>query len=143
MGKARYMYNNLAEAASLAISSVVAGRVSSVAPQKTGSAVLVAQGPYTGQEGRAYTVQIDSVSPGNEIGQATFRWRRDDSASWEASGQATSASLVSQDNGVQIRWNAGAGDDFALYDLWNFLAEQVHSPAALVDGDPKIGRAHV
>lgn len=83
-----------------------------------GAAAMLTQGGYTGPNTRTYTVEIDSIASGAEVGSATFRWKHSDSSGWEATGVVTSASWLTLENGVQIKWTSGTGDDFASGDQW-------------------------
>lgn len=135
MGQGRYQTNNLITSASmLTVSSATDGIVGSAVPYPvSGSAVFVAQGPYTGDDDHLYIVQIDNINAGDEVGQATFCWRRDDSVGWEATGVATDSVFLSLGDGVQIKWTSGSGSDFVVGDTWSFLAVRIHGRGALVD----------
>lgn len=136
MGKGRWLYENYITAASMITpSSAAVGLVAAVQPDNQGSAVMSAQGNYTGDDDTLYTVQIDNVDAGQEIGQATFRWKKG-SATWSATGVATASTLTTLDNAVQIKWTAGSGDDFELYDTWRFYARRRNGRGSLVDGNP-------
>ena len=125
---------NYLSSASLEVSSQAAGVVGYPLKEGTGSAAAVTTGEYTGPSGTIYVVEIDSVGPGKEIGQATFRWKRADSSSvWEEVNRPTSASVVSLDRGVKIKWMSGAGDDFALGDSWTIETPSPFGPAGLYD----------
>ena len=55
-----------------------------------GSALLAVTGTYSGGDNfRCWTVEIDSVAAGKEVGQATFKWSLDGGATYEAQGQPT------------------------------------------------------
>lgn len=56
----------------------------------TGSATLVPSGTYSGSLVQVeYTLEIDDVSAGYEIGQATFKFSRDGGLTWADTGLAT------------------------------------------------------
>lgn len=135
MGKGRWLYNNFITAASMITpSSAPTGLVGSVQAENQGSAVMSAQGDYSGDDDTLYTIVIDDVSGGNEIGQATFKWRKG-SGAWEATGVDTDSDLITLDNGVQIKWTAGSGNDFEASDTWRFYARRRHGRGSLVDGN--------
>jgi hypothetical protein len=55
-----------------------------------GSAIMDTYGPYTGAALEVnWLVQIDSVTGGTEVGQATFRWSMDGGATWAGEGLLT------------------------------------------------------
>jgi len=55
-----------------------------------GAASLETSGVYTGSAiQQTWTVQIDSIAAGPEVGQATFRWSLDGGVTWEAQGLLT------------------------------------------------------
>lgn len=100
----------------------------------TGSAVAESGGAYTGPEDTVYTVEIDSISGGTEIGEATFRWKGG-GTSWEATGVSTSSGPLELSHGVSLKFSPGAGPDFALGDTWEFLAVKPFGRAKLLDLD--------
>ena len=67
------------------------------------------------------TVEIDSVSGGKELGQATYRWRTNYTTAgiWNAQGVSTGTTLVPC-AGVQAVFAGGTGNDFELGDSWTF-----------------------
>ncbi len=70
------------------------------------------------------------------MGVATFRWRKDTSSGWEASGVLTSTSFQTLDNGVKVKFTGGAGADFNVGDRWTFKANRFFSKGRLIDWDP-------
>lgn len=140
----RYMYANLiAYYWLITLSSAALGVVSAAVPGegKTGSAEGYAGGNYSGNDDSIYTVEIDSIAGGAEVGSATFRWKKQDILSsepvaWEATGVSTDTDFVALDNGVQIKWVSGAGDDFAVGDSWTIIAERTYGRQRLIDGNP-------
>ncbi len=125
---------NYLSSAALEVSSQAAGVVGYPLKEGSGSAAAVTAGEYAGPAGTIYLVEIDSVASGKEIGRATFRWKRADSVGgWEEVNRFTSASVVSLDRGVKIKWMSGSGDDFALGDRWTIETPSPFGPAGLYD----------
>ncbi len=140
MSTCRFMFSNhLSQSGMITASSARPGLVGMPAPAAAGSAVAYSAGEHTGQADQVFTVQIDSLSAGSEVGAASFRWRRADAAGWEASGVATSASLLDLADGVRVKWVSGPGDDFALGDTWTILATRAFGVGALLDQDRDTG----
>lgn len=115
----------------LTVSSLRYGTITTVDKQGTGSATLNASGNFTGAIDLQYTVEIDSVAAGAEIGQATFRWS-DGSGAWNASGVLTFAVPTLLNNGAYIAFVAGSGDDFVIADDWSFKAINLFSPGKML-----------
>ena len=114
--------NNFFGRAAPTVSSTAAGQVGHPLKLGLGVAAAVTGGQYTGPE-RSYTVEIDSLAAGTEVGQASFRWRTSDSGGvWEETGRTTSDSMIELSDGVRIRWLGGAGQDFFVGDQWSFWA---------------------
>lgn len=103
----------------ITVSSLKAGIVSTALKVGTGSATISTYGNYTGTTDKEYLIEIDTITSGTEIGQATFRWSCGDG--WEAEGVVTRSTFLLLEEGVQIKWTSGTGDDFALADKWYFL----------------------
>ena len=136
MSNCRFVYHNLiTEADMLAVSSAQEGTTGMGAKAGAGSAAAYFQGSYTGDDDDKYLVEIDSVTAGNEVGQATYRWKRESSGTWQASGVTTSANWQDLDNGLQVRFVSGTGDDFLLGDGFSCLAIRDFGRARLLDGD--------
>ena len=118
----RFIYDNLITAASMiTASSTRYGLVSDALKDGTGSAVMATSGAHTGDEDKEYTVEIDSVAGGAEVAQSTFRWSNG-GGSWNASGVTTAATNIELENGVNIKWTSGTGDDFVIADKWYLKA---------------------
>lgn len=100
----------------------------------TGSATLENRGSFTGEGDLEYIVAIDSVAGGVEIGQATFKWS-DGLGSWNATGVLTSTSYTALNNGIEIKFIAGTGDDFKITDTWYFKTIQAWSVSKTIDSD--------
>jgi hypothetical protein len=68
-----------------------------------------------------YKVEIDGAG---DVGVATFKWSDDDGLTWEATTVATSASLITLNNGVKVKFTAAgkASNDFEVGDSWTFGA---------------------
>jgi hypothetical protein len=127
------MYQNRVTAASmLTVSSEKRGVVGLAVKEGTGSATAEASGTYSGSEDLRYTVEIDSVAGGAEVGQATFRWK-DGTGDWNASEVTTSTAPVSLNNAVSIKFASGSGADFVLADKWTFIARKPYGRAKLID----------
>ncbi|RJX36472.1 MAG: discoidin domain-containing protein [Desulfarculus sp.] len=136
MASCRFMYDNfIADPAQLAVSSALPGLVGTPAPKALGAAICYADGEHSGDQDQVFSLEIDSVAAGSEVGQASFRWRRASAAGWEASGVATTDSLMDLADGVRVKWVTGEGPDFYLGDAWSLLAVGRQGPAALLDRD--------
>ena len=136
MSACGFLFQNLArDPAQVTPSSARPGMVGAPAPRSEGSATALASGEHTAGQDQVFLVEIDSVVQGQEVGQATFRWRRSDSVGWEESGRPTS--IIHQDlaDGVRIKWLSGTGADFALGDAWTILAMRAQGGAMLLDRD--------
>lgn len=138
-GALRFLYNDLnliSDSDSITASSQAYGIIGGVEKiLGTGSATMFSVGNFSATDSLTYTVQIDSVSSGNEIGQSTFRWKTSDTAdgTWEASAQSTATSLTTLNNGTQIAFIAGTGNDFELWDTWQFEATALYSISHLLN----------
>jgi len=124
--------NKITDEDMITVSSLRNGLVSSPLKEGTGSATLNPAGLYTAQTDKEYTVEIDSVAAGNEIGQATFKWS-DGAGGWNATGVATSTLATSLNNGVTVSFTAGSGNDFELGDKWYFKAFNLFNPGKMID----------
>lgn len=135
-GALRFLYDNLLTAAMITPDSQATGIVSGVdMVQGTGSATMYATGAFSGADDEIYIVQCDSITGGVSIEQATFRWKHAGDAAWAATGVTASATLTTLDNAVQIAFLAGDGNDFALYDKWQFTATATWRPQNMLDRD--------
>jgi hypothetical protein len=133
MGKPRFIYANMiTDEDDLSVYSLRPGMVTSAIKEGTGSALIATQGNYTGTIDREYTVEIDSIAGGAEVGQATFKWS-DGTGSWNASGVTTPSSPTTLNNGVQISFASGSGADFALGDQWFFKGVNLFNAGNLID----------
>jgi len=122
MSKCRMLYNNLITSEDMiTVSSLRLGTVTTALKEGTGSAVMNTTGNYSGAVDKEYTIEIDSVAGGAEVGQATFRWS-DGGGLWNASGVTTPAAATELNNGVYIDFDSGSGDDFVVGDKWYFKA---------------------
>lgn len=121
-GPIRFLHNNLITVDNIVASAVRGGVISGSVKVGTGSALMYTSGTYTGTNRRSYLCQIDSISAGAEVGQATFKWRSSDTASgtWEATGVTTSATAVTLEDGIDVLWVSGTGADFAVNDQFSF-----------------------
>jgi len=118
-------------------SSQASGRISGVTTTASGEATWAASGTYTGARDILVTVQIDSVSAGKEIGQATFSWKTSETVSgWEATGVTTSATAITLGtDGKKIAWVAGTGNDFEDADTGTFWCYASFGVENLLDLD--------
>lgn len=124
---------NFVTRATVTVSSTAAGQIGHPLKLGSGAAAAVTGGQYVGPE-RSYTVEIDSLSGGSEVGQASFRWRTSDSDGiWEETGRVTAESLIDLSDGVRLRWMGGAGQDFFVGDQWSFWAASPFGPSNLYD----------
>lgn len=132
----RFLPTNLIESlGTVTVNSVASGEVSNGFKQGTGVATMESGGTYTGTAQLTYKVQIDSIAAGAEITQATFKWSDDGGATWDASAVATDTAWVTLNNGVQVRWTAAVGADFAVGDYWTFVADAPFGISKLTDLD--------
>lgn len=135
MGLARFLYDNLITAATMiSVSSLRAGMVTAALKNGTGSAVLTPSGDFSGAEDLEYTVEIDSIAGGAEVGQATFKWS-DRGGSWDSTGVATAAAATLLNNGVYIAFTTGMGADFVVGDRWHFKGINLFNAERLIDLD--------
>lgn len=129
----RFLYNNLITAASMiTVSSLRNGIVSSALKSGTGSAVITTSGNFTGTEDLEYTVEIDSIAAGAEVGQATFKWS-DGGGGWDASGVTTPSVATELNNGVKIAFTTGSGADFVVGDKWYFKAINLFNGGKMIE----------
>jgi hypothetical protein len=137
MSKARFLYNNLISVESMiTVSSLKSGIVVTSAKKTgTGSATLAPSGSFSGAADTEYTVEIDSIAAGAEVGQATFRWRDGSVTGWNATNVTTSAVNILLNNDVYIKHTAGTGADFVLGDKWQFKGINLFNPAKMIDFD--------
>lgn len=115
------------------------GNVSGAIKYGLGSASLTALASgttfsYSHYRDTIFTLEIDSVSAGKEIGQATFRWRSNftTAGAWEASGVSTSA-LFTPFTCVLAYFTGGTGNDFELGDRWVFSYYSIYGMPRLSD----------
>lgn len=138
-GAVRFLYNNFVTSVDMITADTQAtGRGQQMElVAGSGSAIPISYVAYTGTVDRTIYVVIDSVTAGVSIGQATYRWRYDDSSGWEATGVTTSATLTTLGLGIKIAWVAHpTGDDFALDDSFQFRVRATLGVQNLLDGDP-------
>jgi len=135
MGKARFIFYNLITAESmLAVSSLRAGIVTSALKEGSGSAILNPGGSFTGSVDLEYIAEIDSISGGAEVGQATFKWS-DGTGGWNERGVTTSASNLTLNNGVMVNFTTGSGADFFVGDRWYFKGVNLFNAGKMIDLD--------
>jgi hypothetical protein len=129
------MHQNLATPAMITVSSEKIGTIGAAVKFGTGSGTVEPSGSYVGEGDLLYTLEIDSVAMGAEVGQATFRWRDGSTSTWDGSGILTATTPVTLNNGISARFVSGTGADFVRGDQWRFLALKRHGRAKLVDFD--------
>jgi len=126
------LYNNLITSEDMiTVSSLRLGTVTTALKEGTGSAVMNTTGNYSGAVDKEYTIEIDSVAGGAEVGQATFRWS-DGGGLWNASGVTTPAAATELNNGVYIDFDSGSGDDFVVGDKWYFKAINLFNAGKMI-----------
>jgi hypothetical protein len=132
--KQRFLTNNKITAVSMVTpSSQAEGRVSGVSTIAEGTALWVSAGAYDGSRDILVTIQIDDVSAGKEIGQATFSWKTSLSTGWEATGVATATTPTALGtDGKTIAWQAGTGDDLEMGDVGVFWCYASFGPENLL-----------
>jgi len=132
MSKCRMLYNNLITSEDMiTVSSLRLGTVTTALKEGTGSAVMNTTGNYSGAVDKEYTIEIDSVAGGAEVGQATFRWS-DGGGLWNASGVTTPATATELNNGVYIDFDSGSGADFVVGDKWYFKAINLFNAGKMI-----------
>ncbi len=136
MSACGFLFQNLpSHPDQVSVSSARPGLVGLPAPRAEGVATTLSGGEHAAGQDQVFLVEIDSVAPGTEVGQASFRWRRSDRPGWEESGRPTSGLFQDLADGVRIKWLSGAGADFARGDAWTILAMRSQGGAMLLDRD--------
>lgn len=140
MTSCRFMYQSLiSDPGQLSLSSARPGLVGMPVAKAQGTAVAYTLGSHSGAQDQVFLLEIDSLAQGDQVGQATFRWRRAGSDPWEATGLATAITPLDLADGVQVKWASGPGQDFFLGDAWTILAGRANGSAALLDTDRDTG----
>lgn len=134
-GVLRFLYENFITAASMLTPSTQnPGQLSGVVKAGTGVATLILTGDFSGVIDAIYTIEIDSVSAGTSVGEATFKWKRDYDATWQATGVLTRTTPVIVIAGdVELSFIGGYQDDFALGDTFTFRASATYGKERLID----------
>ena len=94
-------------------------------PEKTGTGsatlVIVDDRKYSGEIDIVYLIEAETTG---EIGVATVKWSKDGGQTWEKTGIETvgAAEPLTLENGLEIYWSSGAGDDFVAGDQWQIAA---------------------
>jgi hypothetical protein len=85
----------------------------------SGSATLVILNDYGRQEKRDFVVVIETTG---EVGTATFKWSKDNGATWEATGLVSGDRQhpVILEEQLAVAWESGEGTDLVAGDLWSF-----------------------
>lgn len=135
-GKQRFLINNRLSGNIISASSQATGRLSGFSTIAAGSASWSNTGNYSGEADLVVTVMIDDVSAGKEIGNAKFSWKTSETTTgWEATGVTTSATPITLQDGIQVFWTAGTGDDFEDGDTGIFWAYASFGVGNLLDLD--------
>jgi len=141
-GALRILANNFLTQAMITPSSQATGRITGNVKTGSGVAVLSVTGDFAGAFDLTYTLEIDSVSGGTEIGESTFKWKTDNTgAGWEETGittRTTPAYALSADglgSALSVAHTGGVGADFALADAWKWFAKATYGRQRLLDRD--------
>jgi hypothetical protein len=135
----------ITDAEMLTASAWADGIIGGATKNGSGAAVMEVTGTYSATVSLRYTIEIDSVTGGVDVGQATFRWRTHLTAegTWEETGCLTATTPAyaltadGRNSGVSVAWTGWTGgDDFALGDVWTFEGWAEYSAANLVDNNP-------
>jgi hypothetical protein len=130
----KIMYDNLiSDEDYLTASSDRPGIVTNVIKEGTGGAIMQSLGDYTGNLTNQYTIEIDSIAGGQNVGEATFSWI--DSFGNGGDGILTSTSETSLNYGVSIQFVESSSDDFELGDKWYFKAINYYRPGQMINYD--------
>jgi len=134
-GTLRFLYENALTSDMITVTNQASGAVTGTLKTGTGDAVLALAGSYSGDNNRLYTVQIDDVSGGDDIGNATFAWRSSESPDgfWEASGVSTDDEIILLEDGIYVYWLTGG--EFDLYDYWNWKVFSRYQAGNMLDWD--------
>jgi hypothetical protein len=116
-GKASFMAVNMITEDGITASSQAAGTVSKPQKEGAGASVATLNGAFSGSDDLDYYVEVESTG---EIGTATFKWSDDGGQTFDATGVGTSTGFVVLNNGVQIKWSQGAGNDVVAGDIWRW-----------------------
>ena len=100
---------------------VVEAAVSETARTGSGNATLQLLGTYRGDYLQAYLLEAET---GGEVGNATFRWSRNQGQSWQKTNLVTAGAddPVELEEGLSVYWESGLGSDLVAGDRWTFTA---------------------
>lgn len=130
--KCRFIFDNLITNENmLTVSSLRSGMVTTAKKEGAGSATMTPSGSFSGAADLEYTVEIDSIAAGAEVGQATFRWS-DGGGAWDGSGITTLATNILLNKDVYVKWPTG---NFVVGDKWQFKGINLFNPAKMIDLD--------
>lgn len=141
-GQLRFIYDNLITSVSmLTLSSQANGRISGAKKIGSGSAIMGIFGSFQGAFDLSIYIEVDSISVGTSVGQATISWRTSDTpeGEWEQTGvvTATSPAMPLSADGLgtnlSINFTGASGADFALGDNWQFEARATYGGERLLD----------
>jgi hypothetical protein len=141
-GAMRILANNFVTQGMITPSSQATGRITGTVKTGTGVAVLAVTGDFAGKFDLTYTLEIDSIAGGTEVGESTFRWKTDNTgAGWEETGVLTRTMPVyalgadGLGSALTVAHTGGVGDDFALADTWKWFARATYGRQRLLDLD--------
>jgi hypothetical protein len=81
---------------------------------------LIVAGPFTAGGKRTYVVEVDGTG-----GPNTFKWSRDNGASWMATGvQMVSRFFLPLEDGIRVEFQASTGH--TLGDQWTFVVSTAY-----------------
>jgi hypothetical protein len=140
-GSLKFIYNTLVTSHTMITASSQAdGRKGSASKSGTGTASIAVSGIFQGAFDLTLTIQIDSVTAGTNIGQATFKWRTSNTAAgaWEETGVTTSTTpyALSADGlgtNQSVAWSYVSGVAFAINDSWQVDLRATYGTERLLD----------
>jgi len=119
----------------ITISSNKSGLTSSSKKEGTGSGDISMSGTYSGLVDKLFEIEIDGIGAGQEVGQATFKWKRNTSSTWEVTGITTLSTPILMADGVYVAFTSGLGDDFEVGDKWYVWGINRFGKTNLIDFD--------
>lgn len=141
-GPLRFFYNNFLTSADMITPSTWEdGTLSGTRKTGSGVSTITVTGPFQAAKDLSFTLEIDSITGGTEIGEATFKWRNSDTAvgSWEEIGVLTrttpayALSADGLDSNLTVAHTGGVGNDFALGDSWHWVCKATYGPQRVLD----------
>lgn len=121
-GHHRFLYDLVLTVDNTVPSEVAQGRIYQGTKEiSVGGAAGRAGGIYTGSQDLQWVVEVNDVGGGSSIGQARFRYSKDNGMTWAQTGLLTAFTPVALELGVTFAWaSAASGVDFATGDRWRF-----------------------